>query len=114
MTIFKVFKAYQDMFTSNVELLPAKVLHNKEELFLRIKKVDGNKRKTWRIRYISVNSGKILPTKPKKMNYFKWKDKHHLYRTRLRSEGASLEKAAAKMLEHLDQLQKGERKLSDH
>lgn len=98
---------------SYAESLPAEVHHNGEILYLRIKRVDGNPKRIWRIRYLSVNK-KFLEKKPQRMNYYYWRKKHHQYRTRMRANGATLEEAAQRMLEFVELLKKGERELSDY
>lgn len=99
--------------TNKTELLPAELKHKGEILYLRIKKVIGNPKRIWRIRYLSVNS-KYLENKPQKMNYYYWRKKHHQYRTRLRSQGATLDEASEKMLYQIELLKKGERELTDY
>jgi len=93
--------------------LPAEIDHEGVKIFLRIKKLDGSKDKTWRIRYISVND-QFFPQRPKGMHYYRWKNKHHQYRTRIRANGETLEVATKKMLKKIELLKKGEFKLSDY
>jgi len=96
------------------EKLPAEIVHKGETIYLRIKKVEGNPKRIWRIRYLSLNTGKVIEYKPRGMNYFLWKKKHHQYRTRLRANGPTLEEASEKMLHHIELLKKGERELTDY
>lgn len=99
--------------TSYVELLPAEIRHDGEILYLRIKRVGGNPKRIWRVRYLSVND-KYIEHKPQKMNYYLWRNKHHQYRTRMRANGATLEEAAKKMLEFVELVKKGERQLTNY
>jgi len=96
------------------EQLPAEINHKGTNLYLRIKRVEGNPKRIWRIRYLSINDGKVIEYKPRRMNYYLWKKKHHQYRTRLRANGSTLEEAAQKMLWHIELLKKGERELTDY
>lgn len=99
-----------------VEELPAEIIHKGESITLRIKKPPGAKpKKAWRIRYISANPYRAKRTvSTKGLNYTEWKKLKATYRTRLRSEGPTLEIAAVKMLEQIKLLKEGLRELSEY
>lgn len=99
-----------------VEQLPAEIIHKGESITLRIKKPPESKpEKAWRVRYISSNPhrarGKV---NTKGLSYTEWKKIKATYRTRLRSEGPTLEIAAEKMLAQIKLLKEGLRELSEY